>query len=181
MTNTEQTTRPTLPTMSLNYQDGCFVNSMTGEKLEEIQGVILAKRRGRVLWPSSLNPDPRPECVDGSKYGPCSECRYAQWGRNGEPPECSEELTLLMWQGDEHQVVEVTARRSQVRIIEQWLGMKAMLDGRLHDQAVTVRMKPEDGLHRLILLPGAFLQGAEKTRLEELAGRMASLGGFEVL
>ncbi|AAF12342.1 hypothetical protein [Deinococcus radiodurans] len=173
-------TRPTLPAFSLDYSAGTFTNTLTGEQFTEITAVVLAQREGRVLWPSSLNPDPRPECVDGSKYGPCQECRFADWGENGEPPVCSEELTLLLWLPADFQLVELTARRSQVRVIEQWLGMKAMLSGILHDQEVTVSMKPGDGLHHLVLLPGRGLEEKEVGRMNELVVR-AERFGFEGL
>ena len=173
--------RPTLPTFSLDYAAGTFTNTLTGEQTTEITAVVLAQREGRVLWPSSLNPDPRPECVDGSKYGPCHECRFTEWGENGEPPVCSEELTLLLWLPADFQLVELTARRSQVKTIEQWLGMKALVSGTLHDQEVTIRMKPETNLlgltlHRLVLLLGRGLEGAELARMDELAGRVQQFG-----
>lgn len=171
-----QPTRPTLPTFSLDYNTGTFTNTLTGEQLQEITAVVLAQREGRVLWPSLSNPDPRPECVDGSTYGPCFDCRFADWGKNGEPPVCTEELTLLLWLPADFQVVELTARRSQVRTIEQWLGMKAVVSGTLHDQEVTISMKPGDGLHRLVLLPGRVLEQAELTRMDELAGRVQQFG-----
>lgn len=174
MTDTQ--TRPTLPTFSLDYAAGTFTNTLTGEQTTEITAVVLAQREGRVLWPSSLNPDPRPECVDGSKYGPCQECRFADWGENGEPPVCSEELTLLLWLPADFQLVELTARRSQVKTIEQWLGMKALVSGTLHDQEVTIRMKSGGGLHRLVLLLGRGLEGAELARMDELAGRVQQFG-----
>lgn len=174
-------TRPTLPAFSLDYAAGTFTNTLTGEQTTEITAVVLAQREGRVLWPSSLNPDPRPECVDGSKYGPCHECRFTEWGENGEPPVCSEELTLLLWLPADFQLVELTARRSQVKTIEQWLGMKALVSGTLHDQEVTIRMKPETNLlgltlHRLVLLLGRGLEGAELARMDELAGRVQQFG-----
>lgn len=173
MTDTQ---RPTLPAFSLDYAAGTFTNTLTGEQFTEITGTVLAQREGRVLWPISHNPDPRPECVDGSRYGPCQECFSAEWGPNGEPPACSEELTLLLWLPADFQVVELTGRRTQVKVIEQWLGMKALLTGSLHDQEITIGMKPGDGLHRLVLLPGDEHDEATLARMTALAERVQAAG-----
>lgn len=178
---TDTTIRPTLPTLALDYAAGTFTNTLTGEQHQEVVGVPLAYREGRTLWPSPQNPDPRPECVDGSVYGPCVECGLKEFGPDREAPPCSEELTLLLWQDEGGQVVTLTARRTQARVLEQYLGMKAFLGGLLHDQRVTLRMTPGDGLHRLTLLPGEMLDTKALAAMGAVAERVRASGGWEGL
>lgn len=175
--------RPTilLPALALDYHAGTFTNTLTGETATEVTGVPLAYREGRTLWPSPQNPDPRPECEDGNVYGPCRECGLKEFGRNGEPPPCSEELTLLLWQDEGGQVVTLTGRRTMVKPLEQYLGMKAFLGGLLHDQRVTLRMTPADGMHRLTLLPGELLDPPMQARMGAVAERVRESGLWEGL
>ncbi|BDP42900.1 hypothetical protein DAETH_28690 [Deinococcus aetherius] len=178
MTHTEP--RPTLPTLALNYETGTFVNTLTGEQHSRIEAVVLGYREDRTLYPSLQNPDPRPECVNGSVYGPCVDCGLKEFGPQGEVPPCSEELTLLLWQDEHAEVVMLTARRSQVRVLERFLRMKAFLGGELHDQRVTIAMTPhlEGGLNRLVLLPGAPLDGNAQGRMAALVERVRASGAF---
>lgn len=178
---TDTTNRPNLPTLALDYGAGTFTNTLTGEQTSEVIGVPLAYREGRTLWPSPQNPDPRPECVDGDTYGPCRDCGLKEFGPHGEAPPCSEELTLLLWQDDGAQVVTLTARRTQLKVLEQYLGMKAMLVGLLHDQRITLGMKAGDGLHRLTLLPGDMLDLKAQERMAALAERVRASGAWEGL
>ncbi|MGM9319810.1 hypothetical protein [Deinococcus aquaticus] len=166
------TTAPlNLPALQLDYDAGTFTNTLTGEFGPEITAVVLAYREGRILWPSAGELPRLPLCVDGSTYGPCP-CAFADWGKDGAAPDCAEDITLLLWQDDNAQVVTLAARRSMTRVLEQYLNMKALLGGVLHDQVVTLRMTPGDGLHRLTLLPGASLASDVQDRLATVAQRV---------
>lgn len=168
---TNPTAPMNLPSLNLNYTNGTFTNTLTGEFSSEVQGVLLAYRESRTLWPSPGELPRLPLCVNGSVYGPCL-CAFAVWGADGRAPECSEELTVLLWQERGEQVVTLTARRSMMRVLDQFLNMKALLGGVLHDQRVTLRILPGDGMHRLSLLPGDILDQAAQTRMAQLADRM---------
>lgn len=172
--------RPTLPALSLDYQAGRFTNTLTGESDHEVIGVPLAYRTDRVLYPTSGEAYPLPICVNGSEYGPCL-CKWAEWGANGEPPECTDELTLLLWMDEGAQVVTLTARRSQVKTLEQYLGMKAALSGLLHDQRITIRMTPEGELHRLTILPRELLDEKQIADMGARVERVSKLGAWETL
>ncbi|GBF05865.1 hypothetical protein DAERI_060125 [Deinococcus aerius] len=178
---TDATTRPTLPTLALDYEAGLFTNTLTGEFAPEISGIVLAYREGRTLWPSEGEQPRLPLCVDGNTFGPPCPCPFADWGRDGTPPECAEELTLLLWQDEPAQVVTMTARRSMLKVIDQYLNMKALLGGTLHDQRITLRMTRGDGLHRLTLLPGPVLEQVEQARLGGVAERVTASGLWEGL
>lgn len=178
---TNLTDKPTLPALSLDYSTGTFTNTLTGETAHEVTGVVLASREDRVLWPGAVNPDPRPECVNGSKFGPCTECQFAHWSPSGQPPVCTQELSFLLWQDEGGQLVTLTGRRTQLKVLDSFLGTKALTSGVLHDQRVTVGMKPDGGLHRLIVLPGAFLEQGESDRLGAVAQRAVATGAFEAL
>jgi hypothetical protein len=175
---TQPATKPALPALNLDYSTGMFTNTLTGETGPDVTGVVLAYRTDRILWPSPQNPDPRPECENGTVYGPCHECQFAAFGRNGEPPVCSEELTLLLWQDDGAQVVTVTGRRSYLKPLEQFLDMKALVTGTLHDQRVTIRMTPGPDLHRLTLLPGDMLDPDSVGRMAGVAERVQRSGAW---
>lgn len=170
----------TLPTLQLDYSTGQFVNTMTGETSAEIRGVILGSRTDRVLWPALSAADRRPECVNGSVHGPCDQCQFSAWLEN-LPPLCSEELSVLIYDETGGQAVVLTGRRTQAQVLDRYLGMKAQTTGQLHDQRVTVTMKPGTELHRLIVLPGEFLPAADAARMEAMAQRMAAHGLFERL
>lgn len=178
-TNTNNT-HSKLPALSLDYQAGRFANTLTGEAAQEVVGIPLAYRNDRVLYPTAGEAYPLPLCVNGSEYGPCL-CQWAQWGPQGEPPECTEELTMLLWMDEGAQVVTLTARRSQVKTLEQYLGMKAALSGVLHDQRITIRMTPEGGLHRLTLLPGETLPEKQVADMAARVERVSRLGAWETL
>lgn len=173
--------KPALPAYALDYEAGLLTNTLTGEFGPNISGVVLAYREDRALYPT-LGELPRlPLCVNGSEYGPCL-CPFADFGPRGEAPDCSEELTLLLWMDDGAQVVTVTARRTMVKTIDQYLNMKALLGGILHDQRVEIRMTPDTGgLHRLTLLPGEWLDKATTERLAQVAQRIQASGAWEVL
>jgi hypothetical protein len=173
-----QTERPALPAYHLDYTAGRFVNTLTGETSTTAKGVILGYREGRVLWPSPGELPVLPLCVDGSTYGPC-RCAFADWGPQGQAPDCSEELSVLLWQTT--QVVVLTARRSQLRVLTQFIEMKALLGQPLHDQHVTISMVPAvtGDLHRLTLTPGAILPESESIQLAAVAERVR--GTFEGL
>ena len=183
MTNqTESTKRPALPALSLDYAAGLLTNTLTGESASHISGVVLAWRSDRVLYPTISEQHKLPICVNGSTYGPCL-CGFADWGKDGSPPDCAEELTLLLWQDDGAQVVTLTARRSQVRTISQYLDMKAVIDGVLHDQRVTVRMTPDNTVdgpawYRLTLMPGEKLESQQTEQMAAVAGRVTATGAF---
>lgn len=178
---TDTTNRPTLPTFALDYGAGTFTNTLTGEQTLQITGVLLGHRQDRVLWPTIGELPRLPLCVNGSEFGPCL-CAWADWGKDGSPPECSEELSVLLWQDDGAQVVTLTARRSQVRVLDQYLGMKATLGGLLHDQRITLGMKPGgEGLHRLTLLPGEGLEQVAQGRMAGVAERVQASGLWEGL
>lgn len=170
----------TLPTLQLDYAAGQFVNTMTGETSAEIRGVILGSRNDRVLWPALSATDRRPECVNGSVHGPCERCQFSSWLEN-LPPLCSEELSVLIYDETGGQAVVLTGRRTQAQVLDRYLGMKAQTTGLLHDQRVTVAMKPGDQLHRLIVLPGEILPAADAARMEAMAQRMTAQGLFEGL
>lgn len=172
--------KPALPAYTLNYEDGVLTNTLTGEYGPNISGVVLAYRNDRALYPTIGELPRLPLCVNGSVYGPCL-CAFADFGPRGEAPDCSEELTLLLWMDEGAQVVTLTARRTMVRTVEQYLNMKALLGGILHNQRVEIRMTPDSGLHRLTLLPGELLDRETTERMAEVAGRVQASGAWEVL
>ncbi|GGO24869.1 hypothetical protein [Deinococcus humi] len=172
--------RPTLPTLALDYDAGILTNTMTGEYGEAVYGVVLAFREDRALWPTIGELPRLPICVNGSEFGPCL-CAFADWGKDGTPPDCTEELTLLLWMDDGAQVMTLTARRSQVKTLTRYLDTKAMLGGILHDQYVTIRMTPEGAGHRLTLLPGELVDREAQARLAGVAERAVASGAFGAL
>lgn len=175
-----QTEKPTLPSLALDYKQGTMTNTMTGESAQSISGVVLAYRTDRVLWPT-LGELPRlPLCVNGSEFGPCP-CAFADWGSDGTPPDCSEELNLLLWDDAGAQVMVLPARRSHAKTIDKYLDMKALLGGILHDQQVTIRMTAGGDLHRLTLLPGELLDADATKRMGDVAARVQASGAWEGL
>lgn len=169
--------RPTLPSLALDYDAGLLTNTLTGENGEAVYGVLLAYREDRALWPTIGELPRLPICVNGSEFGPCL-CAFADWGKDGTPPDCTEELTVLLWMDDGAQVMTLTARRSQVKTLTRYLDMKAMLGGILHDQYVTIQMTPEGAGHRLTLLPGLLVDGETRERLGAVSERIVASGAF---
>lgn len=177
MTDTKPA-RLALPTLRLDYTAGTFLNTLTGEQSESIDGVVLAYREDRVLWPTIGENYGLPLCVNGSEFGPC-RCAFADWGKDGTPPDCAEELSFLLWQ--ETQLVVLTARRSQIKPLVQYVEMQNLLREPLHAQRITVDMRPGDGgdLHRLRLRPQDFLDTADRDRLGRVAERVGQAFGGE--
>lgn len=170
MTQTEPT-RLNLPVYKIDYAEGTFTHTMTGENVVEIEGVVLDYSEDRVLW-SDEDAAPLPVCVNGSNFGPCETCEYKDFV-GGEPPLCSEEISLLVAQGP--LLTVVTARRSMVRPVEQFINMLAMSATPLFAQKVTLSLRPQpprpgekSGLHRLAVLPGDLLSVDEQGRMRAL-------------
>ena len=167
-----------LPAYRIDYLAGHFASTQSGEITTHLTGVILAYREDRILWPSSNDANPTPLCANGSQFGPCYACEYARWGRDSTPPPCGEELTVLLREMT-GTVSTVTARRSMMRAIEQYIGMQELLDQPIFAQTVQLALTPgqqraenEPALHALRLLPGSYLESGELDRMGELAGRV---------
>ena len=167
-----------LPAFRIDYAAGQFANSQSGEIEQSLTGVILAYREDRALWPNLNDPNPTPVCVNGSKFGPCYTCPHLTWGRDGSPPTCTPELTILL-QLTEGSVATLTARRSMMRPIDQYLNMCSLLGTELHAQRVTLSLTPnvseiqgQPPFHSLRLMPGEYVERAELERLAVIAGKV---------
>ena len=167
-----------LPTIRMDYAEGTFINMLTGERAAEVSGIVLAYREDRVLWPTLSEKDRRPLCVNGSEFGPCL-CGFADWGPSGEAPDCAEEVSVLLWLNT--QLATLTARRSHIKVLTQYIEMQNVLGQPLHAQRVTLGMCPgENGLHRLVLMPENYLNRAEQEKMLALAVKVGGKFG-EVL
>ncbi len=170
-----------LPAYRIDYQAGRFTNTQSGEIEDTLTGVVLAYREDRVLWPRLSDPNPLPNCVNGSKYGPCVTCRYAQFGRDNTPPECSAELTVLL-RTTINGVATVTARRSMVRPLDEYIAMQELLGQELYSQKVTLkltsgaaRQEGEAPFHVLRVVPGEYLDSAQLAREGAVSVQVAKL------
>lgn len=167
-----------LPVYRPDYTLGQFANTMTGEIVSSIEAVVLDYREDRVLWDTWSGRVQPPLCVNGSELGPCDTCSFAQW-ENGQPPACSEKLSLLL--SENGMLSVLTARRSMLRPVEQWIGMMAASGTPLFAQSVRIGMRhappvPGTGdLFRLALVPADVLATGTQTEMRALRDKARSL------
>lgn len=86
------------PTSKLDGPAGSFHNSLSGESKPQIHAVLLRVTKSRVCWdPSDLAAPPlcasddarTPRAANlGTYSADCASCPMAQWGKDGEPPQC---------------------------------------------------------------------------------------------
>lgn len=77
---------------------GYFYNTITKEATPEIECILLALGKSRVMWPAQFKRGDKPLCrsfdakkkTEGIGDGDCSKCEYAVWPADGTKPPCTQ-------------------------------------------------------------------------------------------
>jgi hypothetical protein len=100
---------------------GSFYNSVTKESHDELNCILLALGKSRVMWPPQFKRGDKPLCrsfngkkkTEGCGDGVCESCQYAQWGANGEKADCTMGYVWLMLD-DENRPCRFSAQGASV-------------------------------------------------------------------
>ncbi len=102
----------TLPRLKISHSEGVFIDGLSNEKLEEIDGIVLGLIKQRVLWDPVVDDDAKPLCKswdnshgfpqdkfpwastpfdpdlpneEGFEGLPCEACPLKEWGSHPSP------------------------------------------------------------------------------------------------
>lgn len=136
-----------MPRITIEHQEGVFVDALSGEKHEEMDVVLLGLVKQRIMWSDDVDDDSGPLCksVDakvgnprdefpweesgfaktaGKDQLPCNECNFSKW-QNNNPPPCSEQFTLPLMMNVEGQgyiaPAIITFQRSGAKPVKRYL------------------------------------------------------------
>lgn len=89
---------------------------------KEFLGTILDIKKYRQFVKDDVKVCQAMDGENGSKYGRCAECPYAQFGAGNTPPECSEYRTLLVQRAGLEKPEQFSVTAASLRNLYRYLG-----------------------------------------------------------
>lgn len=141
--------------MTTGVTEGMFLDEATGEEKAELRVVFLTERPSRVLfddegnWLCRSNDGEYPAATsDGEISESCAACPYAEWKKDGAPPECKEYWNFLAVDIETMKPVVLQAHGVSMRPADEFMQNVLLWDVDLFTVQVTLSLELQEKKNR---------------------------------